>query len=554
MLRSLSVGLASVAPRRTRAGPLVVGLFALAVATGASLKTALSLTGGHLVYAVDDAYIHLAMARTLAESGVWGISAAQPAFASSSPGWTLLLAGLYVIGLRSEWVPFILNVAGAVLLLVLVDRPARRSLLPSDSGRLWLILAVVFVTPVPALVLSGMETIWFAAAVVAFVAAAARLVGPREHLPDTKDGLVLGCLAVAMVTLRFEGFFVAVAVLILLGWRRRLRTAAILALAAVAPVLVYGAFSMTHGGWWLPTSVVLKAQPPSLTGVVAFGVTHGFPTLLGHGVLALLLFILVGLLLADTWVGRELDGEAEAWMLVVALSTIAHVHLVNIEWFYRYRAYLVATGLAACAFGIARVASLVGATRATVLQPAVRAAVVLLAAAATIGPLIGFAADALARAPRGSAAIYQQQYQIARFLAAEGTGAVALNDIGAVAYFTRRPVVDLAGLADQRIAIARRTSRFDTAGMQAAVARASADVAVLYDSWFEGPLAPPSDWVRVGRWTATEHVTVADPTVSFYATRFEHAAALRASLRAWTPQLPSGVTATVDDAPQQRAR
>ena len=552
MLKSPSVALASVASRRRRAGPLIVGLLALAVATAASLKTALSLTGGHLVYAVDDAYIHLAMARTLAESGVWGISASQPAFASSSPGWTLLLAGLYAIGLRSEWVPFILNIAGAVLLLVVVDRPAR-SLLPSDSGRLWLILAVVFVTPVPALVLSGMETIWFTAAVVAFVSQAARLMGRRGHLSASKDALVLGGLAMAMVTLRFEGLFVATAVLILLAWRRSLRTAAILVVAAFAPVLVYGAFSTTHGGWWLPASVVLKAQPPSLSGLGAFGVTHGFPTLLGHGVLALLLFIVIGLLLVDTWVRRELDGEAEGWMLLVALSTIAHVHLVNIEWFYRYRAYLVATGLAACAFGIARVASLVGANRSTLLQPAVRAAVVLLAAATTIGPLLGFAVDALARAPRGSAAIYQQQYQIARFLAAEGTGAVALNDIGAVAYFTRRPIVDLAGLADQRIAIARRASRFDTAGMRESVARASADVAVLYESWFEGPLAPPSGWVRVGHWTATEHVTVADPTVSFYATRPEHAARLQESLRAWTPQLPSGVTATFDDVSHHRA-
>ena len=37
------------------------------------LATSLAKTGGTFVYAQDDPYIHLTMARTLADSGVWGI-------------------------------------------------------------------------------------------------------------------------------------------------------------------------------------------------------------------------------------------------------------------------------------------------------------------------------------------------------------------------------------------------------------------------------------------------------------------------------------------------
>ena len=59
---------------------------------GILLWLSLARTGGMFVYAQDDPYIHLALARTLADHGVWGIRPTEFASASSSPLWTLLLA------------------------------------------------------------------------------------------------------------------------------------------------------------------------------------------------------------------------------------------------------------------------------------------------------------------------------------------------------------------------------------------------------------------------------------------------------------------------------
>jgi hypothetical protein len=518
----------------------VFALVVLGVTVLGSLRVAMSHTGGHLVYAVDDAYIHLAMARTLAESGVWGISPAQPAFASSSPGWTILLAALYAIGLRGDWVPAALNVASAVALLTVADRAARR-LMAAQRARIWLLLALIFVTPIPALVLTGMEALLQVTLVLAFVGAVARVLARRDD--DVPAGSVapMLLLAAAMVTLRYESLFVAAGAVLVLAWRRHIRLAAEVAAAAWTPAILYAAFSLAHGGWWLPTSVVLKSQPlaPSWGGFLSFMADKGLPALMMHWPLPPILIGLLIVLVALTYLDTRLEGEAEAWMLVVTLAVLLHIHFVNVEWMYRYRAYLVASGLCAIAFGFWRAWREWGSALRT---PPLRAVLLGLLALALAGPLALTSYDALSRGPRASRSVFLQQYQMARFLAEQGTGAVALNDIGAVAYFTRRPIVDLVGLGDQRIAVARHAYTFDSRAMDVAVRAASADVAVIYEEWFRGQTEPPSTWVPVGRWTTADAVSVASPTVTFYATRAGAAERLRASVAAWTRQLPEGVT------------
>ena len=65
--------------------------FALVFIVSACAMTAsFSARHGGVLYPLDDSYIHLALARTLATSGVWGIDAQHPAAASSSPLWTVL--------------------------------------------------------------------------------------------------------------------------------------------------------------------------------------------------------------------------------------------------------------------------------------------------------------------------------------------------------------------------------------------------------------------------------------------------------------------------------
>ncbi len=123
-------------------------------------------TGGVFVYAQDDPYIHLTIARTLAHSGVWGIRPEEFAGASSSPLWTLLLAGLQRSGAAAEWVPLILNLASGVGVILISARIIDRAALQKVSVPL--LLAIVAVTPLATLAIIGLEHTLFLLFALAF--------------------------------------------------------------------------------------------------------------------------------------------------------------------------------------------------------------------------------------------------------------------------------------------------------------------------------------------------------------------------------------------------
>ena len=94
--RRATVSVEPVPPARDRAfgwAFFVWGSAAYLVATLVVLAIGLRRTDGRLVYVLDDPAIHLSVARALAEHGTWGVVPGQFESASSSPAWTVLLAG-----------------------------------------------------------------------------------------------------------------------------------------------------------------------------------------------------------------------------------------------------------------------------------------------------------------------------------------------------------------------------------------------------------------------------------------------------------------------------
>ncbi len=119
---------------------------------------------------------------------------------------------------------------------------------------------------------------------------------------------------------------------------------------------------------------------------------------------------------------------------------------------------------------------------------------------------------------------------------------VALNDIGNVSYFTHARVVDLVGLGSLDVAQLRRAGQWDRPHMDELLRRHSVDVAIVYETWFQGELAFHRNWTRVATWTTDVEDVPDQGTVTFFARTEPAAARLRQALVAFDAAHPQPAT------------
>jgi hypothetical protein len=466
--------------------------------------------GGRLVYALDDAYIHLSVARNLVTTHVWGVNPGEFAGASSSLIWPLLLAvGFKIFGV-AIWLPLMFNYLAAAGAIAGCWRTLERFL--PDPWAAVLALVAVLIAGLPMLVAMGMEHSLQIAVTFCFVLAWLDLLSSGRSKRSISL-LKLAVWAILLVAVRFEGLFIVAAACLILLLRRDWVAAAVAAACAWLPVAIYAAFSLRHGGEWLPNSVLIKGNvlPHSLSGFIAF-VTRGVSTVAVSApvaaiVVANLLFLWRGRR------GRNTASQAARFLGLLFLgATFLQGQFAVIGWFNRYEAHLVVLGVAAAC---AMFTSLdTGATALSNL--ALRPMVWLLAFLAT-APL-GRAFISLYRTIYAPSNIYEQQLQMGRMVRVMGCRAVAANDIGALSWFGDAYVVDLWGLSNYEVFDARRANRYTPAEIARICAEHRASLAIVYDRWFEAFGGMPGSWRKLATWTIPHNVAAGDATISIYAT------------------------------------
>ena len=498
------------------------------------LRAALVHTGGHLVYALDDAYIHMAVARSLARDGVWGVTPYAFTSSTSSLAWPLLLALADLVAGVREATPLVLNVVFAVVSIVLADRLLAGVPVLLRAAAL---LALVFLTPLPTLILAGMEHTLHIATVFWLLE---RVRAAEEDDGETGRALTsLGAASAFAAAARYESLFLIGPAVVLLWLDRRRAAAIVAAVAAVVPLAVYGAVSIAHGWPPLPNSLLLKRATFEGSGAAAFFDRFG-----GHALHTLAeaphLLVLMGAVLVMS-ARRPASAAGRRWDAIFVIGTLLHLQFAAIGWLFRYEAYLVAIGVVLVARHLADAP-----TESPAFGTAARAALTV-AALVAAAPLLTRAAQAAAQTPRAVKNIYEQQYQMGLFLHGLPAGSTVMaNDIGAIAYLADVRLIDLYGLATQETARARREGRVDRALLARLAAPVPPAAVVIYRSWFADAIPP--DWIQVGTWKVPEEVVVADRTVTFYATRPADAALLERALEAFAARLPSSVTARLADA------
>lgn len=496
-------------------------------------------TNGRFIYGLDDTYIHMAMAKNVALHGVWGVTPYEFSSASSSPLYTALIAAGYALLGPQELLPLAVNLIAAVGLVLLMASILRSSGYGTKLAA-GLALGIALLMPVVALALSGMEHGVHTVVLLAFVALGAKVLA-EDRAPVRRDIAVLCGLAAVSVLLRYESLAVLCTFVALALLRRRWVLGAAVLTATVSPVLLFGYFSMSNGGFFLPNSLVMKMRP--LPGQdLAVAIKHGWaiggkelrslvprsllvwadPREAGH--ILPLLAVATAVLAYRLRTRQRGTGfwSKETLMLTMAVvGAFGHIEFGDFGWLFRYEAYLVSilyiALLAAIRPGISTLASRLAEDVAPRRFLAAGAAAAL--ALAVVMPSAARAVQAQAQGLRATKNIHDQQYQMARFVAKYYRGrTIVASDIGAITYFGDFRLIDLSGLGSTEIARTAKGHGKRPWGPDAVAVMAEeqgAEIAFTFEEINRALI--PRQWKRVAAWRIDGNVICADDEVTFYA-------------------------------------
>lgn len=525
--------------------PLLVAVAVLVLTVLALLAVSLPRTQGHLIYALDDAYIHMAMAKNFARHGVWGVTADGFTSTSSGPLWTLLLAGMYALAGVNSVSPFIMNLLSSCLVLCIAYAILRARGLPPRTILLAL-LAVILLTPLPALIFGGMEHTLQTALTLAATFLAARILSAAEPRNERRLYIWLLGLAPLLTSVRFEGMFFVFVVSVGFILRRQWRRGLLLGLLGLLPVAAYGVVSRLHGWPWLPTTVLLKSglihtASPNL--VIETLKHFGFINLVDGKHLVALLILVVLLDVVGRRRGERAWNPEQIMTGIFAGTGILHLAFARVGWFYRYEAYLVALGVlvVACRFGLLFTA-LVEPTAPNSHPRTLPEAAAVFVLVMTLLFSLARGSTALKDIPRAATNEFEQQYQMAAFIKHYYQhSSVALNDIGAVNYFADIHCLDLWGLGSPAVARLRMRRSYGKEEIARLAIDAGARVAIVHDPYFSAIGGMPPEWIRVGKWQINDTDVVGADTVSIYAIDPSEARPLTAHLADFSASLPKDV-------------
>ncbi|MEX2016190.1 MAG: hypothetical protein WD873_06085 [Candidatus Hydrogenedentales bacterium] len=506
------------------------GVITIFIVTALVVGLTLLRGDGQFTYALDDTYIHMAVAKHLAEYGVWGATPYEVTSCSSSILWVLLLAGAFWLFGVHDLIPLFINILFSIAFSFYLARQLAKYGVPPERCR-WLVPIFLVFAPVLSTLFTGMEHVIHTLISLAFVIETVNLL--ERGRPTFRAALPLFVLAPLLTMARYEGLFLIAVVCVLMTFRGGFFPAVLVCVLSIIPLAVFGTAMVAAGQHFLPYSVLLKASVEGalLEPWLGWMKVDALINLVGAPRILMLLVGIVITLLAWRNRGGGFWTSPVLLMIIPAAAVLLHAEFANLR-LVRYVVYLMVL----LAFALAVHDGPLFEKGLRVRRDKRVAAWGVLAFSLFIGPI------SLLLMPLATINIYQQQRQMAEFFGMYYDDVpVAINDLGTTAYYTGGPLVDLWGLASGEVAEAKLAGEYDPEKIDEICRAKDVKVAIVYDHWFEDYGGLPAHWVRAGQWRIPNNVVCAGNTVSIYAVDPAEAPALVANLRAFSEHLPPPV-------------
>lgn len=457
---------------------LAVASVALALAVGWFLLKTRQIAGftGASAFPLDDSWIHMQFARNLAEGRGFTYNPGVPVSGSTAPLWTLLLGGAFAVFGSQPVLAKALGLAATVVTAWLAGRLAE---VWTGSRELGLLAAVLTVLAGPMVwgALSGMEV-----SLAALLVCATLLLNAGEHSWAAAAALGLAVLARPEALLLLPLFWLSGP----LTWRRAL-TWLVPVVACLAPWVI---FNWATTGTPLPATAAAKIEG-GLVGLLR-GIREPVTTMLFTRprqfawewirwlwrVDALLpILLLPGL----WWLGRRWGRAALAPACVLLVHPLAMALLAPYRGpAFQEGRYSIHLLPLAIVVAVAPLSPNGGEARVRPRQSPLLKWTVGLALLA--GALVALPAAA-SRYGWAIQNIEAMQVHLGRWVESHTppTARLALNDVGAITYFSRREIVDVMGLVTPAIIPFRRDGE---AGVLRYLERVCPDYLIVFPRWF----------------------------------------------------------------------
>jgi hypothetical protein len=229
-------------------------IVAISALLAAGLYVMISALTFRVGFPLDDTWIHLTYARNFADHGEWAFRLGEKSAGSTSPLWTFLLSLGYMINLAPYGWTFFLGWIVLATLAIIAETNARR-LIPSYVPHLpWIGIFFTFAWHLTWSAVSGMETLLHG--LLVFVVLSALLNASRRYL-------TLGLLTGLSVWVRPDGLtllgpIIFTTLLTEKNWRTRGRSMLTTLIGFGALLLPYLLFNLAVSGNPLPNTFYAK--------------------------------------------------------------------------------------------------------------------------------------------------------------------------------------------------------------------------------------------------------------------------------------------------------
>lgn len=498
-------------------------------------------TDGQYIYPIDDAYIHLAMAKNFAVYKVWGVTRYEFSSTSSSPLFTCLLSFLIKVFGNNDQISLYVNLIFGAGTVYILNRYFS-GVFKKARSIAFSVLFTLFIAVLHLQILSGMEHVLHVFLFTLNIFCLTRLQNKSAVL-----GFYISLLLMGLV--RFESMFyfavLAFVFILLKQWKR----AGLILLAGFIPIALFCYINYQQDGYLFPNSVVVKGTQLAFDG--------NFPHQLKHIFLDNFLlnasFYKIGffpILISLVFIYRGFKTkkfrdavQSNLLLITISLVMICHSMFADLKGLFRYEAYLL-TGFSMAI--IPEVRGFIEYFKDYLKKEKLVSGFIIM----NMVLLIYKCFSAHSILSEGGKNIYEQQVQSAKFLHTYyNESKVIANDIGAITYFTDIHLLDMAGLGSVKTIPFNENRRQPDAKFERFLTQHTVnrnyDIALIYDAWLQPYI--PKNWEKVAVLKITHPVTVARDEVAVYSVNRHNEQILKRNIR--TFKWNRNVQVTIADQP-----